>query len=169
MQLATAATFLIIAAVAMRTGAGAQRAAEADVVRQGVPARVLADNRIRFDESAVEALVPVAIAVLLAVLAVLNLVGSPVGRVGSWVFHAILLVGGGYITAGQLFTARMLRAAFAKADDDRLRDLDVESFVGAAADAYPGWLRPLQIVRFGLVTAGSLMIIIVLVVAATTG
>ncbi|MFC7625249.1 hypothetical protein [Microlunatus sp. GCM10028923] len=165
-QLATAATFVIIAAVAFRTGTAAQRAAEAEVERQGLPAGVLAANKVRFDESAAEALVPLAIAAVLVVLAVLNLTGTPAGRIGSWIFQPILLVVGGYVTVSQLRTTRMLQAAFAKSDDERLHTLNVASFVDAATGAYPNWLRPLQVARLVLVTAGSLLIIILLVIAA---
>ena len=54
-------TFLIIPVVACRHGTTAQRAAEAQVRRQGFSAELLAHHRIRFAESGVEALFPLAV------------------------------------------------------------------------------------------------------------
>jgi hypothetical protein len=89
LQFLLAATFLIIAFVAYRCGANAQRAAEAEVVKQGFPARILAQHSVRFEESGVEAVLPVAIGLCLATLASLNLAGSELGRILSWIFQSI--------------------------------------------------------------------------------
>jgi hypothetical protein len=152
-----AALFLIIPVVVARHGGKAQRAAEAEVVRQGVPAGVLARHRVRFDERPVEFLLPVAIGLGLATLAWLNLAGNGTGRVLSWVLQPILLVAGGLITGGQVFPTRSLESAFRKSTDPTLRGIDVAAFVDAARRAFPAWLRQLIVARFVLVTAGSLL------------
>lgn len=164
LQLLLAATFLILPAVAYRHGTAAQQAAEAQVAKQGVPGSILAQHRVRFAESAAEILFPVAIALCLATLASLNLAGSQAGRIGTWILQPILLIGGGVITASQVFVVRFIQSAFSKSDDTRLRDLNVNAFVEAAAAAFPAWLRPLQAARLVLVTAGSLLVVILLAV-----
>ena len=57
-QLATAASFLCIAVTARLYGSRAQAAAEVDVVRQGYPARVLAEASVRFEETTLELTLP---------------------------------------------------------------------------------------------------------------
>lgn len=159
-QYLLAATFVVIPAIACRYGRSAQRAAEAEIVTQGFPAGVLAKHRVRFEESAREAVFPLAIAAVLVALASLNLAGADIGRVLTWVFAPILLIGGGLVTAGQLFPARFTRAAFARSPE--LRDVDVRALMDVAAAAFPAVLRPLQIARFVLVTVGSLLVMVAL-------
>lgn len=164
LQLLLAATFLIAPAVAHRYGGQAQRAAEDSVAGQGIPTDVLVRHRVKFTESLVEALFPVSIAVCLVVLALLNLAGNDIGRILSWVVHAILLVGGGMITFGQVFPARLIESAFRKSDDETARGVDVTALVDAAQQAFPRWLPALVRLRFALTTAGSLLVIVLLVV-----
>jgi hypothetical protein len=157
-------TFLIMAVIAHRYGNGAQRAAEAEVVKQGFTAGVLARNGVRFEESGVETLLLVGIALGLATLASLNLAGSDTGRILSWIFQPMLLVAGGGITAGQVFTVRYIEAAFKKSDDATLQRINIRAFVDAAKSAFPFWLGYLVLARFVLVTVGSLFVIILLAV-----
>ena len=164
LQFLLAATFLIIPIVAYLYGDNAQRAAEAEVVEQGFPVRVLAQHRIRFAESGVETLFPFAIAGCLATLASLNLAGSEVGRIVSWIFQPIVLVGGGFITAGQVFSVQYIESAFKKSGDTTLQSINVRAFVDAASGAFPAWLRYLVATRFVLATVGSLLVIILLAV-----
>jgi hypothetical protein len=89
-------------------GAQAQEAAEAEVARQGVPAGVLAQNRVNFKERGVEILLPMSIAVCLATLATLNLTGSGFGRILSLTFQPIVLVIGGVVTGFQVFAVRYI-------------------------------------------------------------
>jgi hypothetical protein len=164
LQFLLAATFLVIPAVGYLRGARAQRAAEAEVVRQGFPAKVLAQHRVSFEESGVEILLPVVIALCLATLASLNLTGSEVGRILSWIFQSIVLVGGGIVMAGQVFTVRFLKSAFKKSGDATLQSIDVKAFVDAALGEFPVWFRYLVAARFVLATVGSLLVIILLAV-----
>ncbi|MCE7004572.1 hypothetical protein LWC34_17310 [Kibdelosporangium philippinense] len=162
LQLLLAATFVIVPVIAYRHGTQAQQAAEADVARQGFPIEVLTRHRIRFAESAMETLFPFGIALFLAVLALLNLTGTETGRVLSLVAQPIMFIGGGFITAGQMFPVRFIGAALKKSSDATARTLDVQSFVDAATAAFPSWLRPIIVTRFALVTVGSLLVIALL-------
>jgi hypothetical protein len=66
-------------------------------------------------------LFPVAIALCLATLASLNLAGNQVGRILSWIVQSILLVGGGIVMAGQVFTVPYVASAFRKSGDATLQ------------------------------------------------
>jgi hypothetical protein len=166
LQLLLAATFLIMPTLAYMYGARAQAAAEAEVVRQGFPADVLARNNVQFGEGAVGLLLAVAIAVGLVALAVLNLAGNPAGRIGSWILQPLLLIAGGLILSRQVFTARFLASAFRNSGDATLAGINVRAFVDAAADAYPAWFPYVVSARFVLATLGSLLVIILLAVPA---
>jgi hypothetical protein len=166
LQLLLAATFLIMPTVAFLYGARAQAAAEAEVVRQGVPADVLARNHVNFGEGAAGLVVAVAIALGLVALAALNLAGNPAGRIGSWILQPLLLVAGALILSRQVFTARFLTAAFRSSGDAALAGINVKAFVDAATDAYPAWFPYVVGARFGLATLGSLLIIVLLAVAS---
>jgi hypothetical protein len=167
LQLLLAATFLIMPSLAYRYGTRAQAAAEAEVARQGFPADVLARNHVNFGEGAVGLLLAVAIALGLVVLAVLNLAGSPAGRIGSWILQPLLLIAGGLILSRQVFTVRFLAAAFRKSSDATLAGINVRAFVDAATGAYPAWFPYVVAARFVLATLGSLLIIILLAVPAS--
>jgi hypothetical protein len=106
LQLLLAATFLIMPTLAYLYGARAQATAEAEVARQGFPGDVLARNHVNFGEGAVGLVLAVAIALGLVALAVLNLVGNPAGRIGSWILQPLLLIAGVLILSRQVFTAR---------------------------------------------------------------
>jgi hypothetical protein len=168
LQYLLAATFLVIPVLVHTHGGRAQRAAEAVVTRHGLPAGVLAERRIKFEESVVELLFPLAIAAVLATLASFGLAGSGPGRILSWAASAILLTAGGFVTGSQVFPTRYVEAAFRKSDDPALRDLDARAVIGAARDAFPAVLGPLILVRFALTTLGSLAVIILLATPAAT-
>jgi hypothetical protein len=70
----------------------------------------------------------------------------------------------GLVTYGQVFPASYLKRAWAKADDERLRRVDVDRMMQVAGDEFPGWLRPLQVARFALATFGSLLVMALLIV-----
>jgi len=72
----------------------------------------------------------------------------------------------GYVTYGQVFPAAFLKRPWAKADDERLRRIDVDRMIEAAGREFPGWLRPLQIARFGLATFGSLLVMTMLLLGS---
>ena len=80
-------------------GRAAQRAAEAEVVRQGAPAGVLAEYRIRLDEKAGGFVLALAIAVCLTALAGLNLARNPNGQIMSWIAEPLVLVAVGFVCA----------------------------------------------------------------------
>lgn len=161
-QALLAVTFAVMAVVAHRYGHAAQQAAEADAVRQGLPDGILARHGIRMEESAAEAALPVAIAIAFAALAALNLAEVPLGRTLTWILQPLMLVGGGFVTAGQVFVVRYVQAAVRKSADPAMRNADVRSFMGAAQKQFPRFVRPLIVVRFLLATLGSALILILL-------
>ncbi|QWF85400.1 hypothetical protein [Amycolatopsis sp. CA-230715] len=167
LQFLLAMTFAVIPVAALRHGAAAQRAAEAEVTGQGFAARVLAEHQVRFAETGKEALFPFALAALLTALGAMNLAGIGVGRIASFVVAAILMTAGGFVTAGQVFAARSVESAFRKSRDAAARAVDGRAVVAAAAREFPYWLRPLQVVRFALTTLGSVLVIALLAAAGS--
>jgi hypothetical protein len=168
LQLLIAVTFLIMPVLVLRHGTYAQAAAEAEVVSQGFPADVLARNKIHFDEGTAGLVLPIVIALTLGTLAVLNLAGSEVGRNLSLIFQPVLLVGGGFITFRQVTAARFVQTAFEKSGDPMLTAIDVQAFVDAATDAFPRGFLFLVRARFILVTLGSMLVIVLLVLPSAT-
>lgn len=159
LQVLLAATFVVLPIVGVRYGPAAQEAAEADVARQGFAVGVLAERGVNFGASRGSVVVAVAIGACLAALAVLNLAGSDLGRLLTWILQPILFVAGVFIMPGEVFTARYVGAAFRKAG---VRDLDVAAFVDAAGSAYPSWTRPVIITRLVLTTVGSIVVVVLL-------
>lgn len=156
LQLLTVVPFLIGVYVVLADGSDAERAAEAEVVRQGFPAGILAENGISFAGS--EGLAVVLVVILVA-LALLNLAGRRIGSILSWIFQPVLLVMGVVIIPGQLFTEKLLARvpAFAR--------LDVHALVEAASGAMPGWLPYVNVAKLVLTTAGSVAVIVLLALA----
>jgi hypothetical protein len=163
-QIALAVLFFVISSVALVYGDAAQAAAERDVAAQGVDidGETLRRSGAQFSESRVELLLPIGIGIVLIATAVLALIGGRVGVITTWVVEMLLLVVVGYVTYGQVFPAAFLKRPWATADDERLRRIDVERMIEAAGQEFPGWLRPLQIARFGLATLGSLLVMTML-------
>src|SRR5947209_3974614 len=64
--------------------------------------------------------------------------------------------------AGQVFAARYTRAALARSDDPAVRTLDADAVLNAAVAELPPWVRPVVVLRFGLVTVGSPLVIVLL-------
>ncbi|MFI6601755.1 hypothetical protein ACIBHX_36375 [Nonomuraea sp. NPDC050536] len=152
-QLLTVVPFLLGTFVVLTYGAGAERAAEAEVVRQGFPAGILAENGVSFGGSEGLAIV---LALILVVLALLNLAGKRIGPILSWIFQPVLLVMGVVIIPSQLFTEKLLAQvpAFAR--------LDVHALVEAASGVMPGWLPYATVAKLVLTTAGSVAVIVLL-------
>jgi hypothetical protein len=161
-------TFVAMTFLALCDGDDARKAAEAEVAAQGLPRDLLVRGRLNFRETAMEGLLPLAIAGVLAVLAALNLAGIGVGRVLSWVLQPIVLLLGGVVTGGQVFATRQLQMAFTGSGDEDLARLDVVKVVAAAVGEFPRWFRPMVVGRFVLVTAGSVVIIVLLAVSASS-
>ncbi len=134
------------------------------MTKQGFPASVLTQHGVNIRERGVDTLLPVAIALCLATLASLNLAGSQVGRVLSWILQPIVLIAGGMVTGAQVFATRYVQSAFKKSDDHMVQGLDVRAFMDAATDAFPPGFRYLIVTRFVLATAGSLLVITLLTI-----
>jgi hypothetical protein len=164
LQYLLAVSFIIMPIIAYGYGADAQRAAEAEVAKQGFPAGVLTQHGVNIKERGIDTLLPFAIALGLATLASLNLAGSGVGRILSWILQPIVLVAGGMVTAGQVFATRYVESAFRKSGDPTLYGINVKAFMDAAMAVFPAGFRSLVITRFTLTTAGSLLIIILLTI-----
>jgi hypothetical protein len=160
-----AGTFVVMPVVAYRYGTAAQRAADADAMRQGLPTGTLEKHGIRMEESKAETVLPLTIALVFSVLASLNLAGAGVGRTLTWILQPLMLLAGGFVTAGQVFVVRYIEAAVRKSTDPGLRGVDVNSFISAAQAEFPAWVRPVIITRFALATVGSALIIVLLAFA----
>ncbi|MEW2353595.1 hypothetical protein [Spirillospora sp. NPDC029432] len=156
MQLLIAVAFVTIPLVRHRYGPAAQAAAERELARQGVPARVLAENGLRFDAGGHETAAPAAVALIMTVLAALNLAGNHWGEVLSWVFMPLVLAGNCVILYSQLTAAKSVRAAFARKGDPMLERVDVPAFLKASEAGFPRWVFPiLQNVRHTAVFGGA--------------
>jgi len=161
-QLLLALTFVLIPIAAQKYGKRAQDAAEKSVSSQGLDGQLLPKNGIKFTESKVEMLLPLGFAVVYAVIALLILAGSDLGKTLTWVIEPITLVLVGMVTANQVFATSFMKRAFQKSGKVELQKINVEAFVSAALKEFPSWLRPLQAVRFALAVGGSLVVLILL-------
>ncbi|GAA2805471.1 hypothetical protein [Crossiella cryophila] len=156
LQLLIALAFVSIPLVRHRYGPAAQRAAEAELDRQGVPVTVLAANKIRFDAGGHETAVPVTVAAIMTGLAALNLAGGSLAAPLTWVFQSIVLLGNCLILHSQLTAARSVTAAFARKGDPVLARIEVSALLTAAERAFPHWVMPvLQNLRHAVVFGGS--------------
>ena len=165
LQLLIALAFLSIPLVRHRYGGRAKAAAEGELQRQGVPVTVLAENKLSFDASGHETIVPATVALVMTALAVLNLAGNHWGQVLTWVFQPIVLVGNFLILYSQLTAAKSVRTAFERKGDPMLLRIDVRAMLKAAESAFPTWVMPgLQNVRHTLVIAGSVLILAALII-----
>ncbi|MFG2330026.1 hypothetical protein ACGFMM_10410 [Streptomyces sp. NPDC048604] len=162
LQLLLAACFLVIPVTVWFTGAAAQRAAEAEVVRQGHGADVLARHGIRFKEERWEFALALSIGALLVTLASLTLAAHDSARLASWIAEPLVFLVVGFITAGQVFAVKYTEAAFRRSEDPAVRAIDARAVIAAANSRFPGWLRALVLVRFPLATLGSLAVVALL-------
>lgn len=164
LQLLIALAFLSIPLVRHRYGACAKAAATEELKRQGLPSTVLTENKISFDASGRETVVPATVAAVMMILAALNLAGSRWGLVLSWVFQSVVLVGSFLILYSQVTAVNSVQAAFARKGDPTLQHIDVRALLKAAESGFPAWVVPtFQNVRHTVAIAGS-----ILVLAATT-
>ncbi|WHT22684.1 hypothetical protein N8J89_16940 [Crossiella sp. CA-258035] len=159
-----AVTFWLVPIAGARRGTAAQRAAEAEVVRQGFLASVLAGRGIDFSASAASLVLAASIGLAFAALGALNLAGADLGRTLSWVAQPVILVLGLIVMPGEIWTTRYVEAGFRKSGDPAVRGLDVGSMVEAARRAYPAWLPLAVVARFALATAGSVLVMVLLLV-----
>lgn len=164
LQLLAVVPFLIGSTVVLVYGADAQVAAEREVARQGLPAAILANHGVSFGSNTAEIPFPIAIALILTTLALLNMAGKRAGRILSWIFHPILFVAGCIIIPGQVFTAGFMESSFKNSGDPMLARIDVPALVDAARHVLPGWLLYVDVGKLVLTTLGSLLVIILLAV-----
>ncbi|MCF2529287.1 hypothetical protein [Yinghuangia soli] len=157
LQLLVGLAFVSIPVVRHRYGAAAKDGAEAELERQGVPVSVLADNKLSFDASGHETAAPVTVAAVMAALAGLNLAGNDWGRILTWVFQSIVLVGNFLIIYSNRTAVQSVTAAFARKGDPMLARVDVAALLKAAEDGFPGWVSRLQTARHTVVIGGSVV------------
>ncbi|UMP04743.1 hypothetical protein [Amycolatopsis sp. EV170708-02-1] len=161
-QFLLAATFFAIPVVGARRGTAAQREAESELIRQGVPATVLTRYGIDFGATRGSFVLAVAIGVLFAVLATLNLAGDDMAETLTWIFQPIVLVLGCLIMPGEVFVVRGIRSTFRKSGDAVAQGIDVEALVAAVRRRFPGWLPHVILARFVLATLGSALVLVLL-------
>ncbi|WP_336208551.1 hypothetical protein [Nonomuraea sp. LPB2021202275-12-8] len=164
LQLLVALAFVSIPVVRHRFGDSAKVNAEAELTRQGVPVSVLEENKLSFDASGHETAAPATVAVIMAVLAALNLAGSPWGEVLTWIFQPLVLIGNALILYSQLTAAKSVRSAFARKGDPMLARIDVPTLLRAAESGFPSWVPILQNVRHTVVFAGSALALAILII-----
>jgi hypothetical protein len=159
LQLLLAATFAISVATALLYGPAAQRAAERDLERQGIPPETLTGENLRFDEGLVGTVPAIVIVAILVTLAVLNLNGRRLGQRATWVFQPLLAVAGAILVSGQVFLVQGLERALTQ---NGITGVDVKALVAAAGSAFPSWYPIESWAKLILVTAGSVATIVLL-------
>ncbi|GGP07940.1 hypothetical protein LDL08_21240 [Nonomuraea glycinis] len=166
LQVLIALAFVSIPLVRHRYGSDAKRNAEAELTRQGVPVTVLAENKLSFDAGGHETAAPVTVAVVMTILAALNLLGEPWGQVLTWIFQPIVLLGNALILYSQLTAVRSVESAFARKGDPTLQRIDVTALLKAAESGFPRWVLPtLQNIRHTVVFAGSALALTAAIIA----
>ncbi|MFI7446968.1 hypothetical protein ACIBQX_05655 [Nonomuraea sp. NPDC049714] len=166
MQVLIALAFVSIPLVRHRYGTGAKQNAEAELTRQGVPVTVLEENKLSFDASGHETAAPVTVAVIMVILATLNLLGEPWGQTLTWIFQPLVLLGNALILYSQLTAVRSVESAFARKGDPMLQRIDVTALLKAAESGFPRWVLPtLQNIRHTVVFAGSALALIAAIIA----
>jgi hypothetical protein len=166
LQLLIALAFVSIPLVRHRYGANAVTNAEAELTRQGVPTTVLKDNKLSFDASGHETAVPVTVAAVMTVLAMLNLSGNHWGQTLTLVCQSIVLAGNFLILYSQLTAAKSVQNAFARKGDPMLQRIDVHALLKAAENGFPTWVMPiLQNIRHTVVIGGSILVLAAMIIA----
>ncbi|XVQ10755.1 hypothetical protein ACQP1W_51070 [Spirillospora sp. CA-255316] len=160
-QLLVALAFVSIPMLRHRYGATTAKAnAEAELTRQGIPTRVLAENKLTFDASGHETAAPASIAAVMVTVAALNLAGNDWGLTLTWVFSSLVLVANGLILWSQLTAVQSVQKAFRRKGDPMLERIDVPALLKAAASGFPSWTPILQNVRHGVAFAGSIIALV---------
>jgi len=154
-----ALAFIIIPIVGQKYGERAQKAAEKSVADQGFDSGILLKSSVKMTESKLEMLLPFAFAVAYVIVAVISITGSHLNHMLLWIVEGFTLIVVGAVTAQQVFVASFLERAFKKAKDERLHEINVKQFITAAQAEFPSWLHGLQVMRFVLATAGSLVVL----------
>lgn len=156
------AVFLIAQSIAgILYGADAQTAAEEELAAQGHAMSDLPQGTT-FESTGATAYAPIAVAVLIIVLALLNGAGKRPARIITWVVQPIVLVCGGFIAVSQLFLTQFLEMGIDA--EGGVEGLDVQALVDAIAGAYPAWTDIASYGALALATVGSIAVIILLAV-----
>lgn len=163
LELLLAAAFAVSVGAAILCGPAAQRAAEEELLRQGVPPAVLTGEGLRFDEGVAGTIPAIVIVLVLIILAVLNLRGSRIGRLATWIFQPLLIIAGAILVTGQVFLEPGVEQAFARSG---ITGVDTPALVAAARTAFPWWYPIEAWLKLILVTAGQLATIILLTLPA---
>lgn len=164
-ELAAAAAFVSMPIVRNRYGAHAMATAEAELARQGVRVTALRENGMRFDASGHEWWAPGGVAILLVVMAGLNIADAEWMRPVNWGVLTALLLANGVIVYSNLTAAKSVRAAFVRKNDPELSRIDVPALLAAAESGFPAWTWTLQRVRNTVVFAGAGIALVVSVLA----
>jgi hypothetical protein len=157
-----ALTFIIIPLVGQKYGSRAQDAAEKAIAGQGFEPGVLLQNGVKMTESKAEMLLPFAFALAYLTVAIIVLMNGQTNRTLLWIVEGFTFLVVGAVTAQQVFITAFLARAFKNAKDEHLHKIDVKQFIAAARAQFPSWLQGLQIARFALATAGSLVVVALL-------
>ncbi len=164
LELLLAAVFLESVIVGVAFGPAAQRAAEAELLRQGIAPALLTGENLRFDEGVAGTVPALIIAVILIVLAVLNLRGLRIGRLLSWILQPLLVIAGAILVSGQVFLEPGLESALAGAG---IGGVDVSALVAAASSQFPPWHPVVAWAKLILITVGQLVTIVLLALPPT--
>lgn len=159
-QLLVGVAFVSIPVVRHRFGPAAKAAAVAELRRQNVRPEVLEENKIRFDAGGHETAAPVAVAVVMTVVAALNFAGAGLAGPLTWVFSSLVVLMNLVIVYSNLTAAKSVAAAFRRKGDPELARVQVVPFLEAAENAFPGWVRAQTYLRNTVVFAGSAIALI---------
>ncbi|RRR98380.1 hypothetical protein [Glycomyces terrestris] len=161
LQILLAVFFVAQTIIGFIYGPDAQAAAEAELEAQGFSTADLPEGTT-FESGGATAFVPIAFAVLLIVLAVLNAAGNRVGRILTWIVQPLVLICGGLIAFTLFFAAASLEAGLEATGEGE--GLDVQALFDAVYGAYPSWTAVVDYGLVALATLGSLLVIVLLAV-----
>ncbi|MGC4866209.1 hypothetical protein ACLQ3B_12355 [Micromonospora sp. DT53] len=155
MQLLVAVAFVSIPMIRHRFGPAAKAAAEAELRRQAVRPEVLQENNLRLDASGHETAAPVTVAVVMTAVAALNLAGAGPAQLLTWIFSSLVVLMNVVIVYSNRTAVKSVEAAFQRKGDPELARVEVASFLRAAENAFPGWVRAQTHLRNTAVFGGS--------------
>ncbi|WP_433192135.1 hypothetical protein ACQP1G_25665 [Nocardia sp. CA-107356] len=157
LQLLIAAVCAAESTVDFRCGLHADARAAAELHRQGLPATILADYHFSFDERLDRAALSIVIAVLMTVLAVLNIAANAWGLRLTWAIQPALFTGNALILYSELTAVKSVTSAFAGTNDPLLIRVDVPALLNAVARDDSHWAIPyLRQLRHTIIFCGSL-------------
>ncbi|HEX6682870.1 MAG TPA: hypothetical protein VF062_08755 [Candidatus Limnocylindrales bacterium] len=154
--------FLTVPLLGLLYGQEVQAAADAEVVRQGLPVSVLADNNLSFRESGIAIAIPVVIALALAALGLWMLTARRAARIVSLIVMPLIILANAAIVVSNASAVTALQTMFDQSNDANLSRLNAQSLFDATLAAYPDWLPLLTNARNTVVFGCSLLIIVLL-------